>query len=137
VAPASRAVDSLRMNAIPAGGHTLVNVEDPVVESFEGRFFRLRRALGTTAFGINEVRLPAGSSGKQHDERETGHEEVYVVLDGSGTFTLDGTPVAVKPGDYLRVDAEVVRTATAGPDGLRFIAVGSKALPEDDGRSVL
>jgi quercetin dioxygenase-like cupin family protein len=77
------------------------------------------------------------SSGKEHDERETGHEEVYVVLDGSGTFTLDGTPVAVKPGDYLRVDAEVVRTATAGPDGLRFIAVGSKALPEYDGRSVL
>ena len=39
-------------------------------------FFKIRRALGTTAFGINEFRMPAGFEGPEHDEVETGHEEV-------------------------------------------------------------
>lgn len=117
--------------------HTLVNIDDPQVERFHDRFFRVRRALGTTAFGINEVHLQAGESGREHDERETGHEEVYVVMEGSGTFTLDGQPVAVTKGDFLRVDSDVVRMATAGPAGLSFLAIGSKPLPEYDGRAVL
>ena len=127
-----------RMSATPPGGrHTLVNIDDPAVESFQGRFFRVRRALGTTAFGINEIRLPAGSSGKEHDESETGHEEVYVILERSGTFALNGTEAAVRPGDYLRVEADVVRMATSGPNGLRFVALGGKPLSEYDSRTVL
>ena len=85
-------------------GYTLLNRDDPSIESFRGAFFKIRRALGTTAFGINEVRLPAGAEGLEHDEVETGHEEVYIVLEGGGTFTVDGEAVDVGAGDYLRVD---------------------------------
>ena len=87
-------------------GYTLINRDDPSIESFRDVFFKIRRALGTTAFGINEVRLPAGFEGPEHDEVETGHEEVYIVLEGGGTFTVDGDAVAVAGGDYLRVDAD-------------------------------
>ena len=73
-------------------GYTLLNRDDPSIESFRDVFYKIRRALGTTAFGINEVRLPAGFEGLEHDEIETGHEEVYVVLDGGGTFTSTATP---------------------------------------------
>jgi len=31
------------------------------------------------------VRLPADPEGIEHDEVETGHEEVYIVLEGGGT----------------------------------------------------
>lgn len=117
--------------------YTLVNVEDESVESFRGAFFKLRRSLGTNAFGINEIRLPPGQHGREHDESETGHEEVYVVLAGAGTFTLDGEDVEVKPGDYLRVDPQVTRLATAGEAGLRFIAVAAKPQPGYDGRETL
>lgn len=65
----------------------------------------MRRAPGTTAFGINEVRMPAGAAGIEHDEPETGHEEVYAVLTGTGTFK----DIVVASGDYPRVDAAATR----------------------------
>ena len=71
-------------------GYTLINRDDPSIESFRGAFFKIRRALGTTAIGINEVRFPPGIEGPEHDELDTGHEEIYIVLEGSGTFTIDG-----------------------------------------------
>jgi quercetin dioxygenase-like cupin family protein len=117
--------------------YTLVNHDDPSVESFRGVFFKIRRSLGTTAFGINEIRLPAGAEGIEHDETETGHEEVYVVLSGSGTFTVDGESVPVGDGDYLRVDAEARRTVVAGDDGIVFLAVAAQPKPEYDGRASL
>jgi uncharacterized cupin superfamily protein len=118
-------------------GYTLVNHNDPSVESYRGAFFKMRKALGTTAFGINEVRLPAGSDGIEHDEVETGHEEVYVVLEGGGTIAVDGEDVAVAGGDFLRVDAASTRLATAGPEGLTFLVVAARPLPEYDGRPSL
>lgn len=118
-------------------GYTLVNHDDPSVETFRGVFFKLRRSLGTTAFGINEVRLPADLDGIEHDEVETGHEEVYIVVEGSGTMTVDGDAVALGGGDYLRVDAESTRIVKAGPDGLTYVVVAGKPLPEYDGRSSL
>ena len=57
-------------------GYTLSNRADPSVESFRDVSVKIRRALGTTAFGINELRMPAGFEGPEHDEVETGHEEV-------------------------------------------------------------
>ena len=118
-------------------GYTLVNRADPSVEVFRGVFFKMRRALGTTAFGLNEVRMPAGFEGPEHNEMETGHEETYIVLDGAGTFTVDGESVAVGPGDYLRVDAEVKRNVVAGSDGLGYIVIAGKPKAEYDGRPFL
>jgi uncharacterized cupin superfamily protein len=118
-------------------GYTLVNHDDPSVDSFRDVFFKMRRALGTTAFGINEVRLPAGLDGIEHDEVETGHEEVYIVLEGSGTMTVDGEAVAIGDGDYLRVDAESTRLVTAGPGGLTYVVVAAKPMSEYDGRPSL
>jgi len=95
--------------------YTLLNADDPSVESFRDVFFKIRRALGTTAFGLNELRMPPGAKGLEHDESETGHEEVYVVLSGSGTATIDGESEGIASGDYLRVGAESTRQIVAGP----------------------
>lgn len=117
--------------------YTLLRDGDPAIESINGVFFKMRRALGTTAFGINEVRVPPGASGREHDEAETGHEEVYVALAGSGTFTIDGEEIAVAATDYLRVDADARRQVSGGPEGLRFIVVGAQPRPVYDGREWL
>ena len=114
-----------------------MSADDPAVESFRGMFLKMRRSLGTTGFGINEIRLPAGEAGAEHDESDTGHEEVYVILEGSGTFTIDGTAVDVVTGDYLRVDPGTMRVPVAGDDGMRFLAVGAKPQAEYDGRPSL
>ena len=117
--------------------YTLINRDDPSIESFRGAFFKIRRALGTTAFGLNEIRLPAGAAGVEHDEADTGHEEVYIVIEGSGTFTVDGEAVAVASGDYLRVDVASVRQPVAGPEGLTFVVAAAKPQDEYDGRPSL
>ncbi len=118
-------------------GYTLVNRDDPTVESFRDVFFKIRRALGTTALGINEVRLAAGAEGLEHDEVETGHEEVYIVVEGDGRFSIDGASVDVASGDYLRVDPDAVRKVVAGADGIAFVVVAAKPQSEYDGRASL
>ena len=119
------------------GDYTLVNRDDPSVEVFRGAFHKMRVALGTTAFGINEVTMPSGFEGPEHDEEATGHEEVYVVLAGSGTATIGGEAVPIRVGDYLRVGVAATRQVAAGPDGLTFIAVGAQPKPAFDGRATL
>ena len=117
--------------------YTLLHGDDPNIESFRGVFMKMRRALGTTAFGINEVRMPPDAAGMEHDEVETGHEEVYLILDGTGRFVVDGEEVDVATGDYLHVAPSATRQVTAGPEGMRFVAIGGPAKPEYDGRAVL
>ncbi|HLM33040.1 MAG TPA: cupin domain-containing protein [Gaiellaceae bacterium] len=117
--------------------YTLLHEGDSSIESFRGVFMKMRRALGTTAFGLNEVRLPPGAGGTEHDETATGHEEVYVVLSGEGTFTIDAEDVSVTQGDYLRVDPSSTRQVVAGPEGLRFIVIGARPQPRYDGRESL
>lgn len=118
-------------------GYTLLNGDDPSVEDFQGVFLKIRRALGTTAFGINELRMPPGFEGVEHDETDTGHEEVYIGLEGSGSFTIDGDEVVLRAGDYLRVESSSTRQVVAGPDGLRYVVVAGQPKPEYDGRASL
>jgi quercetin dioxygenase-like cupin family protein len=117
--------------------YTLIHGDDPGIESFRGVFMKIRKALGATAFGINEVRLPPDAAGMEHDESETGHEEVYLVLDGGGLVTVDGESIGVTAGDYLRVDATATRQMRAGPDGMRFLAVGAQHASTYAGRESL
>ena len=103
-------------------GFTVVDETD--VEPFRGAFFKMRQALGASGFGINFVRLPAGVSGPPHDETTHGHEEVYVVLEGSGWLDVGGERVELRPGRWLRVDAVEERQLHAGPDGIGMLAAG-------------
>jgi uncharacterized cupin superfamily protein len=102
--------------------YTIVQAGD--VEPAFGVFRKMRVALGVEGFGINQVELPPGASGREHDEAGSGQEEVYVVLAGSGTMAVDGEDVPLRAGTWLRVDAASTRLPTAGPGGMTFIAVG-------------
>lgn len=103
-------------------GYTVVDADD--VEPSFGVFRKMRQALGVTGFGVNQIDFPAGASGREHDEADGGQEEVYVVLAGSGTMLVDGEPVELVPGRWLRIDPDATRVPTAGPDGLRMVMIG-------------
>ena len=60
-----------------------------------------------------------------------------MVLEGTGSFTIDGEALTVGRGDYLRIDADSKRQAGAGPEGMTFIAIGPPAKAEYDGRESL
>jgi quercetin dioxygenase-like cupin family protein len=90
-----------------------------------GMVRKVRRALGARAFGMNYFTLPPGVVGRKHDHAANGQEEVYFVVRGSGTMTVDGETVELRAGRFLRVDPASTREPTAGPDGLEFLTIGA------------
>lgn len=87
----------------------------------------LRHTLGIRAFGMNAY--TAAKAGdlvvEEHTEESLGHEEVYVVLAGRATFTLDGEEFDAPAGTVVHLaDPKVKRVARAAQDGTRVLAVG-------------
>jgi mannose-6-phosphate isomerase-like protein (cupin superfamily) len=60
----------------------------------------IRRELGVQAFGINAwtAAEPGGTIIAEHDEKPSGHEELYVVVAGRATFTVGGNEVDAPTG---------------------------------------
>jgi mannose-6-phosphate isomerase-like protein (cupin superfamily) len=107
-------------------GYTVVHVDDVEPAGPGGAVRFVRRQLGVAAFGINWFELPPGVQGIEHDETDTGQEEVNVVVRGSGVWRIDGgEEVEVRAGSFLRFDPETTRVPVAGPDGMTFLAIGS------------
>src|SRR5215208_4082416 len=78
-----------------------------------GRFIPVREHLGIHSFGINAVTLGEdGTLINEHDESGSGQEEVYVVLDGTATFHIDGETFDVPAGIFVSVPPESRRKAT-------------------------
>ena len=86
----------------------------------------VRRTLGIDAFGINAYTGNVGEHVvEEHTEETLGHQEVYVVLTGRATFTLDGDELEAPPGTIVFIrDPSVRRHAIAGEDGTTVLAVG-------------
>ena len=83
----------------------------------------VREHLGITAFGINAYK--AGEDGTligEHAEAGSGQEELYIVLDGTATFEIDGETVEAPAGTFVFVRPESRRKATG--DGT-ILAVGA------------
>jgi len=78
-----------------------------------GRFIPVREHLGIHSFGINAITLGEdGTLINEHDEAGSGQEEVYVVLDGTATFEVDGETVEAPAGTFVSVRPESRRKAT-------------------------
>jgi mannose-6-phosphate isomerase-like protein (cupin superfamily) len=102
---------------------------------FHGRVRAVRKALEIESFGVNEFELTAGSTTyPEHDELKTGQDELFVVLEGSGTMTIDGESFELMPGRYVYVTPESKRHIAPGPSGLRYVAFGAPADAEHGGR---
>ena len=73
----------------------------------------VREHLGVRAFGINAYRpREDGRIITDHDEKSSGQQELYVVLDGTATFTIDGEEVDAPAGTLVFVEPDSQRTAT-------------------------
>jgi quercetin dioxygenase-like cupin family protein len=107
-------------------GYSVVNVDDIEPAGPSGAVRFVRRELGVEAFGINWFDLPPGAAGYEHNENDSGQEEVSVVVRGSGHWLVDGEEVPVRTGSFIRFDPQAVRNAYAGPDGMTFVSVGAR-----------
>jgi uncharacterized cupin superfamily protein len=89
----------------------------------EERFLSLRRELGVTAFGINQILLRPGQRGRIH--RHFHQEEVFLVLAGTLTLGIEGEERELEQGEIVRVAPEVRRQlVNRGPADCLLLALG-------------
>jgi hypothetical protein len=106
-------------------GYSVVHVDEIEGAGPGGAVRFVRRELGVAAFGINWYEIPPNTEGHEHNEQETGQEEVNVIIGGSGVYRVEGEEVPIRTGTFMRFDPETTRVPVAGPDGLTMIAVGA------------
>ena len=95
------------------------------------RFMSLRRQLGVTTIGMNQIVLEPRQRGRIH--RHARQEEVYIVLEGTLTLLVEREEQSLEPGELVRVAPGVRRQlVNRGPDRLVLLALGGAN--EHDGR---
>jgi uncharacterized cupin superfamily protein len=102
-----------------------VSAIDELPQLWEGAVKLVRAGLGISAFGVNIMDLPANYTTESHDEAETGQQELYVALRGSGHVAIGDQRLALDEEHLVRVDAGVSRVLASGEQGLRVLCVGS------------
>ena len=106
-----------------------------IVSDTEERFVALRRELGVSSFGMNQIVLQPGQRGRIH--RHEHQEEVYLVLEGTLTLLVEDEPRELRHGDLARVAPDVRRQlVNRHPEPLLLLAAGG-AKPHEgrDGRA--
>ncbi len=104
-----------------------------LAEDGRPRWHMIRSVLGIEAFGVNAWQ--ATGAGQEligdHDELGQGaggHEELYLVLSGHATFTLDGDRVEAPARTVVFVkDPSVRRSAVGDAAGTTVLVVGGRA----------
>lgn len=99
---------------------------DDMEPIFGGFFLRARASLGVSSFGMQILNFPpnGGEFYPNHNHAESGQEEVYLVLDGSADFDIDGESVRAEPETAIRVGSTTKRKIHAGSKGACILALG-------------
>jgi mannose-6-phosphate isomerase-like protein (cupin superfamily) len=88
------------------------------------RFVSLRQMLGVTSFGMNLILLHAGARGRIHKHAK--QEEVYLVLEGTLSLSIEGVERDLGKGELVRVAPDVRRQlSNRGPARLAILALGA------------
>jgi quercetin dioxygenase-like cupin family protein len=100
-------------------GYTIKHRDEfEVMEGSGDATWRLaRKALGTSSFGFNLVELALGGQIPEHDEAESGQDEVYVVLEGEATLRIGGEDHPAPAGTFASIEPPVSRTIINRSDG--------------------
>ncbi len=88
-------------------GYSVLKIDDVEGAGRGGMVKFLRRELDVQAFGVNWFEIGPNMEGVEHDEVDTGQEEVNVIVRGSGIYRIDGEEVpftapddlSLRPGD--------------------------------------
>jgi hypothetical protein len=95
-------------------------------QTIEGRRKLIARELGARVIRLNRFDNEGGESSKAHDERESGQEEIYMPVAGSGHIVVEGAEIAFEPGIFVLVEPAATPQVVAGPSGLSYVVVGAE-----------
>jgi hypothetical protein len=98
------------------------------IEGLDGLTWRpVRRHFGIGAFGVNAY--TAGEAGQrvvEEHREEDGHEELYVIVSGRATFTLDGEERDAPAGTLVHCQPGTLRGAVAAEPATTVLGIGAK-----------
>jgi quercetin dioxygenase-like cupin family protein len=109
--------------------YAVVTLDELALGQTGAHWHPVRRTLGVRAFGINAWTATADGQQVIGEHTETDgeeHEEVYVVVSGHATFTLDGKTHDAPAGTVVHVADPSVQRSAVGEDGTTILAVGAK-----------
>lgn len=89
----------------------------------------LHEVLGLTGAEVSVNNLPAGAGVPfVHAHKE--NEEIYGVLEGAGSVTIDGEEIELAAGDWLRISPAAHRQFRAASDsGITYVCIQVKQGP--------
>ena len=102
--------------------YTKANYED--VEPHAPGMHFLREALDCENQAVTVIDADANWTGMEHDHADQDHEEVYVLVEGAGTLTVEGEDIVLDPGDAVRVAPTASRVLTFH-ESSTMVAVGA------------
>jgi len=95
------------------------------VDPVGGGLYFLREELDCANLGVSVLECGPGWAGKPHDHAEDGQEEVYLLLEGAATVTVEDEEVAMSAGDAVRIDPAATREITVGEEPATFVLAGA------------
>jgi hypothetical protein len=99
---------------------------DDLPDKWDGFLRLVRPGLGLEAFGANIMNLPPDYETESHSEQNSGQEELYVGMSGSGAVVLgDGTRLPLDSEHLAAVGPDLERTLVSDGEGLRVLIVGT------------
>jgi uncharacterized cupin superfamily protein len=78
--------------------------------SGEATWLLARKALGTSAFGVNLVEIEPGGQIPEHDEAESGQVELYLILEGEAVLRLEGEDHPAPGGTFASIEPAASRS---------------------------
>ena len=94
-----------------------------------GLWTDLGSAAGTKTVGVTRIQVDPGKWSTPF-HRQTGEEEIFYVLAGSGVCLLEGGAFEVRAGDCIVHRVFQAHTLRAGDDGLDVLAFGERGETE-------
>ncbi|WP_226006562.1 cupin domain-containing protein [Natrinema salinisoli] len=110
-------------------GYDTAAKTDPesVVDEVWGGMWFLKEDLDAEKLGISILELEPGGKGMEHDEAETGQEEVYYVVEGSIEVDLSGgETVSLEADELIRLDPDETRQIhNRGDERAKLVLIGA------------
>ena len=98
------------------------------ISSQQGLTWRpVRRHFDISSFGVNAYTAEeAGQRVVEEHREQDGHDELYVVLSGRATFTLEGVEHDAPAGTLVHCPPGTLREAFAAEPGTTVLGIGAK-----------
>ncbi len=111
-------------------GWKVADVHDvpPMEEGFTKGWHSLRWYFGIKGFGVNAFTRSKGEwLTKEHDEKDTGQQELFIIMEGEAEFTINGKKIIAPAGTIIEVDPEIKRAADALATPTTMLIIGAPA----------